>query len=233
LEEDMTTEPSAAFNNPPNEQSTVQQMTGQAQDKAQELAGQAQDQAQQVAGQARNRLREQLDQRSSQAAEQITTQASDLRSVSETLREQGKEGPANAAGKLAEYAERAGGYLRDRDSDALLADAEDLGRRQPWAVAAGGLLLGFAAARFLKASSSRRYASRQTSSGGASWPGDAPRPAPVGAPSEGRAPEAAPPVPATPGVPATATPGSFPPSGASVAEPQAPIDPTPARTSGP
>ncbi|HKO28832.1 MAG TPA: hypothetical protein VJU80_15340, partial [Solirubrobacteraceae bacterium] len=116
-------------------------MTGQVQEKTQQLAGQAQEQAQQVAGQARTRLREQLDHRSSQAAEQIATQASDLRSVSETLREQGKDGPANAAGKLAHYAERVGGYLRDRDSDGLLADAEDLGRRQPWAVAAGGIAL--------------------------------------------------------------------------------------------
>jgi hypothetical protein len=36
---------------------------------------------------------------------------------------------------------------------------EDFGRRQPWAVIAGGLALGFAASRFLKASSSRRYES--------------------------------------------------------------------------
>ena len=161
----MTTGSSGALGNAPNEQSTMQQMSDQTREKAQELAGQAQAQAQEVAGQTRNRLREQLDQRSSQAGEQITTQASDLRSVSDTLREQGKQGPAKAADRLAEYADRVGGYLRDRDSDALLADAEDLGRRQPWAVAAGGVFLGFAAARFLKASSSRRYSSRPASSG--------------------------------------------------------------------
>jgi hypothetical protein len=110
--------------------------------------------------QAKGKLREQIDQRSHQAAEQVNQQASDLRAVSDSLREQGKDGPANAAGKLAEYAEKFGGYLHDRDADALLADAEDLGRRRPWAVAAGGLALGFAASRFLKASSSRRYSDR-------------------------------------------------------------------------
>ncbi len=97
-----------------------------------------------------------------QAATQITEQASDLRSVGESLREQGKEGPAKAADQLAQYAEKVGGYLREKDSHALLSDAEDFGRRQPWAIAAGGLALGFAASRFLKASSSQRYHGRTT-----------------------------------------------------------------------
>jgi hypothetical protein len=109
-----------------------------------------------------DKLREQLDQRSSQAATQITGQASDLRSVGESLREQGKEGPAKAAEQLAQYAEKVGGYLREKDSHALLADAEDFGRRQPWVVAVGGITLGFAASRFLKASSSQRYHGRTT-----------------------------------------------------------------------
>jgi hypothetical protein len=141
---------------------TADAAAGQAQEKAQEVAGQAQEKAQAAAGQAQAKLREQLDQRSVQVAEQINEQASDLRSVSQTLREQGKDGPAKAADRLAEYAEKVGGYLRDKDSDALLHDAEDFGRRKPAAFAAGGLALGFLASRFLKASSSQRYASRST-----------------------------------------------------------------------
>ena len=134
-----------------------------AQAKVSQVAGQAQEKAQQAAGKVQDRLREQLDRRSSQAAAQIDEQASDLRSVGASLREQGKDGPAKAADRLAEYAEKVGGYLRDKDSDALLADAEDFGRRQPWAIAAGGLALGFAASRLLKASSSRRYESTRSS----------------------------------------------------------------------
>jgi hypothetical protein len=130
--------------------------------KATEVAEQAQEKAQQAAGQAQSKLREQLDQRSSQAGAQITEQASDLRQVGESLREQGKEGPAKAADQLAQYAEKVGSYLREKDSHALLSDAEDLGRRQPWALAAGGLAVGLAASRFLKASSSRRYHGRTT-----------------------------------------------------------------------
>jgi uncharacterized membrane-anchored protein YhcB (DUF1043 family) len=129
--------------------------------KAQEVTGQAQQMAQGAAGQAQDKLRDQLDQRSSQVAEQINEQASDLRSVAESLREQSKHGPAKAADRLAGYAEKVGGYLRDKDSDGLLSDAEDFGRRQPAVVAGGGLLLGFLASRFLKASSSRRYSSQR------------------------------------------------------------------------
>jgi hypothetical protein len=80
--------------------------------KTQEVAGQAQEKAQAAAGQAQAKVREQLDQRSSQVAERITEQASDLRSVSGALREQGKEGPANAADRLAGYAEKVGGSAR-------------------------------------------------------------------------------------------------------------------------
>jgi hypothetical protein len=136
-------------------------VVGQAQEKARDLAEQAQTQAQLATEQAKNHLREQLDQRSSQAAERINEQALDLRSVSEVLRQQGNAGSAKAADRLAAYAEKVGGYLREKDSEALLADAEDFGRRQPWAVGAGAVALGFAAARFLKASSHERYSARR------------------------------------------------------------------------
>jgi ElaB/YqjD/DUF883 family membrane-anchored ribosome-binding protein len=136
---------------------------GVAKDKAQAVAGQAQEKAQQAAGQVQDKLREQIDQRSGQAAEQINTQASDLRSVSDALRKEGKDGPADAADRLAGYAEKVGGYLQEKDSHALLADAEEFGRQRPWAAVAGGLVIGLAASRFLKASSGRRYQSRTSS----------------------------------------------------------------------
>jgi uncharacterized protein YjbJ (UPF0337 family) len=132
------------------------------QDKAQQATGQAQEKAQQAAGQAQEKVREQLDQRSTQLAGQVDQQASDLRSVSAALRDQGKDRPAEVVDRLVRYAEQAGSYLRDKDADAMLGDAEDFGRQKPVAVAAGALALGFAASRFLKASSSKRYATRDT-----------------------------------------------------------------------
>ena len=83
--------------------------------------------------------------------------AQDARSVADELRNQGKDQPAKLAEQAAQRAESLGDYLQRADGDAILRDLEDFGRRQPWAVIAGGVALGFAASRFLKASSSRRY----------------------------------------------------------------------------
>jgi hypothetical protein len=136
--------------------------TGQAQQKAQEVASQAQDKAREAAGQARGRVREQVDQRSTQIGDQVNSNAGDVRSVAEELRNQGKDAPARYVDQAADRAERLGGYLQNSDGDQILRDVEDFGRRNPWAVAAGGLLLGFAASRLLKASSSQRYQSSQS-----------------------------------------------------------------------
>jgi hypothetical protein len=138
-----------------------QEQTGQeaggAQDKAREAAGQAQEKAQQAAGQVKVRVREQVDQRSTQAGEQVQSAAQDARSVAEELRNKGKEQPAKYAEQAADRVERLGSYLKQSDADRILGDVEDFGRRQPMAVLAGGLALGLAASRFLKASSAKRY----------------------------------------------------------------------------
>jgi hypothetical protein len=122
---------------------------------------QAQEKAQEAAGQARDRVRDQIDQRSTQAGEQVQTSASDIRSVAQQLREQGKEQPAKLAEQAADRAERLGGYLTGADADQLLRDLEDFGRRQPIAVVLGGLALGFAASRLLKASAQNRSSEAQ------------------------------------------------------------------------
>jgi hypothetical protein len=134
----------------------------QAQDKAQEVREQAAEQMRNAGGQARDRMRDQVDQRSTQAGEKVNTQAGDLRSVAGQLRDQGKEGPAKMVDQVADRAERAGSWLTESDADRILGDVEDFARSNPWAVAAAGLALGFAASRMLKASSSSRYEQRST-----------------------------------------------------------------------
>jgi len=143
-----------------NGPSTASSSSGSTAEQAKEKA---KEQAQQAAGQARGALRGQVDQRSTMAGERVNSLASDVRSVSDQLREQGKDQPAKLAEQAAERAERVGSYLRDSDADRILDDIEDFGRRQPWAVIAGGVAVGLVASRFLKASSSRRYESRYRS----------------------------------------------------------------------
>jgi hypothetical protein len=139
----------------------AQQVADQAREKVGEAAEQAREKAQGLAGQAQDRFREQVNQRSTDAGDRVGSTAQDIRSVGEELRNQGKEGPAKIAEQAAERIDRAGTYLRDSDADRILSDAEDFGRSRPWAVLAGAVVVGFAAARFLKASSRQRYSERQ------------------------------------------------------------------------
>lgn len=149
---DVSSPPAAAGGQKENTSSGVE-------DKAQEIKGQAQD----TMGKAQDSVREQLDSRSTEAGEKVASTAEDLRSVSEELRNQGKDTPAKLADKAAERTEQVGSYLRESDADKLLEDIESFGRRQPLAVLAGGLVVGIAAARFLKASSRGRYQARSGS----------------------------------------------------------------------
>jgi hypothetical protein len=173
--------------------------TAQATEKAQEAAGQAKDKAQEAAGQAKGRVREQVDQRSTEAGKQVSTTAGDLRSVSEELRKQGKDTPARVAEQAAERTERVGSYLTESDADRILGDVEDFARRQPWAVVAGGLVLGFAASRLLKASSGQRYEQSITGNGNGADPAT-PRLSPPPAANGGAVPSPSP-SPYTPPVP--------------------------------
>jgi ElaB/YqjD/DUF883 family membrane-anchored ribosome-binding protein len=149
--------------------------------------GQAQEKAKEVAGQAKGKLREQVDQRSTQAGQQLSSTADDVRSVAEELRTQGKDTPARYAEQAAEKAQQVGQRLQDASGDELLRDVEDFARRNPWAVAAGGLVLGLAASRMLKASSSERYRSstQNGSNGLGHTPSLAAEPMPSGASTTG------------------------------------------------
>jgi len=133
---------------------------GEAQEKAQEVAGQAQEKARDAAGKAQEGLRQQVDERSTEAGERVAGAAQNLRSVGEELRRQGKDTPAKLADRVAGETEKVGSYLKDKGSDEMLHDVEDFGRQRPWAVLAGGMVLGVAAARFLKASGRSRYQQR-------------------------------------------------------------------------
>jgi len=128
-----------------------------AKEQVQQQAQVAQEKIGETTESVRQRMREQVDQRSTQAGGQVRSTAQALRSTSERLHEEGQHGPARATERAADQAEKLGGYLERSDADRILHDVEDFGRRQPMAVAAIGLALGFAASRFLKASSRTRY----------------------------------------------------------------------------
>jgi hypothetical protein len=138
---------------------------GRVAEQARDAGQQARDTAQKVASQAQSRVKQQVDARTTQVGEQIASTANDVRGVGEELRKQGKDAPARLADQVAERVEQVAEYMKDADADTMLADLENIARQRPWVVVAGGIALGFAASRFLKASSTERYSSRSESSG--------------------------------------------------------------------
>jgi hypothetical protein len=152
------------------------------QDQLKDTVGQVQEKAQDAAGKAQEGLQQQVDQRAKKAGEQVSGTADDLRSVGEELRKQGKDRPAKFADQAAEQTEKVGSYLSGTGPDQMLHDLEDFGRRRPWALLAGGLVAGAAAARFLKASSRNRYAQRSTGTGSSAPHTPAPTPPAISTP---------------------------------------------------
>ena len=142
----------------PPETSSGGSVPDQAKQQAQRAKEQAVDKAGEAKEQVQSKLRSQIEERKSDAATKLNSTLQDVRSVGEELRKQGKDGPARVADQVAERGDKLASYLDSKDADELLREIEDYGRRNPWAVIAGGVVVGFAASRFLRASSQQRSA---------------------------------------------------------------------------
>ena len=140
-----------------SEMTTAPGAADQARAKTEEVGAQAKEKAQEAGQQARDRVRDEVDRRSTEAGEQAGSTAQALRQASERLRQDGNEPVAKGMEQVAQHVESAGSWLRDADGDRIMRDVEDFGRRNPLAVVAGGVAVGFALSRLLKASSRRRY----------------------------------------------------------------------------
>jgi ElaB/YqjD/DUF883 family membrane-anchored ribosome-binding protein len=131
--------------------------TEQAKERLEEGAQQVQDKASEAKAKTRERLKEQIDTRSSDVGQQMTSTASALRQTAQQLRQKEGDQQARILDQLADRVDRLGRYLTETDGNRLLNDVERIARNRPWLVAGGGTVLGFLAARFTKASSSRRF----------------------------------------------------------------------------
>jgi hypothetical protein len=131
--------------------------TEQAKERLGEGAQQIQEKAAEAKARTRDQIRQQIDTRSSETGEQMTSTASALRQTAQQLRTDQREQPAKILEQLAERTERFGRYLSETDGNQMLRDFERIARSRPYLVAGAGTVLGFLAARFTKASSSRRY----------------------------------------------------------------------------
>jgi len=190
--------------------------TEQVKEKAQQVVGQVQETAASAKEQVGDRFTRMVQERSNQTGHQAVTMAEAIRRNATSMREQGQDGPARLAEQAADRVQAVGMYLRDNDGDRILSDVEDFARRQPVVVAAGAFALGFLGARFLKASSAKRQASRQAT--GATFQEYVP-PKPLGGTGTGASPDLGFDGPSGIGT-----------AGATRAEPPPPLDPAMDRT---
>lgn len=139
-------------------------------DKGGELVSNAQEQisakAHELGGEAQSQIREQLDQRSTQAGENVQSIGKVLQSSANQLRSEGKDMPAKVVEEISRRADDLGNYLQSAQADRFLEDIETFARRRPWLAAGAGVLAGFVASRFLKASGDRRYEGARTNGRG-------------------------------------------------------------------
>lgn len=137
---------------------------GRVSEQTSKVADQAREQVQDTTRAARGRLQEEVDRRTTEAGDRVHSQAGDLRAIGEQLRGQGNDGAAGLADEVAARAERAGDWLREADADTIVEQAEDLARRNPWALFAGAAIAGLALSRVVRAGSAQRAQTRTQAS---------------------------------------------------------------------
>lgn len=132
-------------------------MSEQVKERVGEGAQQMQEKASEAKQNTRERVRQEIDTRSSRTGEQMTKTGSALRQTAQQLRGDRQEQQAKVLEAVADRTERVGRYLNQTEGEQILRDVERMARQRPWVVAGAGTVLGFLAARFTKASSTRRY----------------------------------------------------------------------------
>jgi hypothetical protein len=102
-------------------------------------------------------LTDEIEARSSEYGGRIRGTAETVRTVAQQLREDPTTAAAaGLAARGADLADRVGTYLEQTPLERMIADAESLGRRQPWMLATVGIAAGVLASRLIKSTAARR-----------------------------------------------------------------------------
>ena len=139
----------------------------QAQDAAQEAkhrAGDVKDQVKAQAQDARHRAEDAakkgFEQGKGRVASQVNSVAQAFRKTGEQLRDEDQGDLAGYTERIADQVEKVSGYLEGKDLRAVIGDVETFARQRPGLFVGGALVVGLAAARFLRSSSSHSDAQR-------------------------------------------------------------------------
>jgi uncharacterized protein YukE len=152
---------------------TPGQSTGvvdQAKQGAQQVTDQVQQTAAGVTDQAKQQVTSQVESQKERAVDSLVTVAQALRQTGQHLSEQDQTGIAHYVDQAAGRVEDLTNHLRTRDASQLLADTEDLARRNPALFLGAAVALGFVGARFLMSSGQRARAQSLGAGSAASYP---------------------------------------------------------------
>lgn len=133
----------------------LERVREEAESSVREIADQAQAQLEKAGEKFKGAAADQKD----MLAEELGSVARAVSRVAEELRNE-KAATAGYASSIAGGMRRLSENMRDKDVDELIGMAQDFGRRQPATFMGAAALAGFAASRFLFASSRRRHESR-------------------------------------------------------------------------
>jgi hypothetical protein len=114
-------------------------------------AGSAKDRAAEAAAKARDYAANMIDQQKQRAADQIGGFGAALRGMAGRLQDDRDATLAGYAEAAAEKLDRAAEYVRSRDANTMLADAQAFARKRPELVIGGMFIAGVALERLLKA----------------------------------------------------------------------------------
>lgn len=116
------------------------------------------EQGKQMAGSLLDRAREQVKTQLGTQKENLTTGLNDVAQAlllsSNHLQDQGQGGVAHYGDQAAEQITKLSGYLREHGVDEVLGEMQTFARRKPGLTIGAAVLLGLAAARFLKSAPS-------------------------------------------------------------------------------
>jgi len=105
-----------------------------------------------LAEQARDQVKGNLSDQKKRTSRSLDRVAHALRQTGQNLSEENEPKFGEAAKKAADWVEDFAANLRDRDIDSMFRDVESFGRQRPAVFLGGAFVLGFLAARFMKAS---------------------------------------------------------------------------------
>lgn len=134
----------------------TKEMAGHAKEQVKDLAGQAKDQTVELAHQASDQVSQMVDQQKKQAAERLGGLAGALHEAARQLEQKDADGFGRYAHRAADQVDRASRYLKEKDLQSFVRDAEGFARRHPDLFLGGTLIAGVLLARFLKSSADRR-----------------------------------------------------------------------------